>query len=122
MHGEEIVYNKRSSKMLVYNWCSGLTRDLPASLCKVFIGYAKSLSAHVGGLISALNWGFAGLLTGVMPSRDKHGSPLEWDRAAKAGKPIAGAFKLLLAQIVGDWEWLGDSFWLHQSDYRNDAF
>ena len=57
-----------------------------------------------------------------MPSRDEHGSPLKSRRAANAGKPIAGAFKFLLTQILGDWEWLSDSFSLHQSDYRNDTF
>ena len=56
-----------------------------------------------------------------MPSHDENGNPLEGLRAEKTGKPVAGAFKFLLTQIVGDWEWLNASFWLTNSDYRNDS-
>ena len=123
MHGDEICYNKRNAKMLVYNWCSVLSRGLPRRLCKVFMmGVRKAFLLSMDCLVLALSWSFACLLTGVMPSHDENGSPLEGVRAAKANMPIAGESKFLLTQIVGDWEWLSDSFWLQHCDYRNDAF
>ena len=91
MHGDEICYNKRNAKMLVYNWCSVLSRGLPRRLCKVFMmGVRKAFLLSLDCLVLALSWSFACLLTGVMPSHDENCSPLEWVRAAKANMLIAG--------------------------------
>ena len=62
------------------------------------------------------------MLVGVMPSHDEHGFPLQGHRAAKSGQPIAGEFKFLLTQVVGDWDWLREAFWLQDNELRNDHF
>ena len=90
LHGDAISYNKKNSKLMVYNFCSVLTHDLPADRAKVMMLAVREKGVlSTDALLLALKWSFQCLIDGVMPSHDENGVELTGKRAECAGQPIA---------------------------------
>lgn len=57
-------------------------------------------------ILEAVVWSWKVAATGVFPTRDHLGAPMTGWRKRMAGQQIAGGFKLLFCQMLGDWQWL----------------
>ena len=121
LHGDAISFNKKNSKLMVYNWCNILAHDLPVDKAKVMMMAVREKGVlSLDALHLALKWSFQCLIDGLMPTHDENGQPLQGKRAEHAGKPIANGFRHLLVQFTGDWEFLKCAFGLVDTHYNTD--
>ena len=121
LHGDEVVYSKRGHKLMVCNMCSALTKSVPVALA-IFLCFAvrSSFLLSYDPLMAVLAWSFGILLNGTMPSTDHCGNPLTGKRAKLAGSGVAGSFRFLFVQLVGDWQFSVETLQL-DSNYSRDA-
>ena len=95
-------------------WSSVLCR-LESRLSRFLIAAVPlmhALDATLHKVYELTRWSFEAMLSGVFPDRDPEGNPWpagSW-RAARAGTRIAGPFRAVLAQVLGDWKWLKEAF------------
>ena len=121
LHGDDAAITKDTSALFI-NFGSVMVRDLPSTQSRILI-LASRLHRLVDddAPLRVLAWSWQCLIDGVMPSRDHEGALLTGEREITAGLPIAGGFRFLLTQIVGDWKLFREVFRLDAHDNR-DSF
>ena len=118
IHGDDAPLHKthHGSSMYVLQWTSCMCRlsswlSRCLMVCMLFDAILKNVSLRP--IWRVLIWSFDVLASGVMPSMDHDGEPLTGPgRLASAGKQVAGGFKFILCQILGDWKFMREEFQL----------
>ena len=122
IHGDEVVYNQQNSKLLVCNICSALTRTVEMSLAKMLcFAIRPTCVLSFDPIFQVLAWSLHVLLSGLMPSVGPDGENLTGARSRLAGQPIAGDWKFVFMQLVGDWQFLVETLQL-ENTYSRDMF
>ena len=115
LHGDDVAVSSNSS-MLVVSLTSLLSSHLPNRDAKVLvmsIPLGDITPEGIDSLYSVIVWSCNVAFHGKWPSSGPKGEC--WDRHRdRHGQPLAGGFRFMIAEIVGDWKWLRESLRLPQ--------
>ena len=114
LHGDDVAVTNTFS-VLVVSICSALTYRLPAEESKLpcFTLPLKDLADKTfDTCYEVLAWSLNVLMSGHWPETDHTGKkfPPKSFRATQAGKPLAGYWKGMTIEILGDWKWIKETF------------
>ena len=121
LHGDEAPVTKKYG-VLFLNFCSVMLRDQPSDLSRNLICALRNILINLEIVWEIIGWSFQVLLDGKMPSHDFEGNPLQGERGAMAGLPVAGDFYFLVTQIIGDWKWYYETFGMEHNFYNTFNF
>ena len=109
IHGDEVAYNKRGSKLMCCNVCSALTTSVPMTLAKILVFAVRTaFLLSFDPLLEILAWSFGVLLSGTMPALDHNGCAFEsGSRRSLAGKKWRGP----TCSFYANWLATGNFWW-----------
>ena len=113
----------KTRKLNVVHWTSIVTRARATGECKIPLMVQADATAIKDitdvPLHSVIAWGFKCALSGYHPLRGPDGNPFrgpaDKQRRKRAGRPIAGGFKLVYVMFVSDWKGEVETFHLEHN-------